>query len=69
MNDLHSHSALEREMRMPKSCVLVDIEHERLFEGVRELTRRIKCENGVTYLQVPTLVFVRKGGIFKNFNK
>lgn len=69
MEELHSHSALEREMRMPKGCVLVDVEHARLFNGVRELTKRVKCANGMTYLQVPTLVFVKKGGIFKNYNK
>ena len=69
MEILHSHSALEREMRMPKNLVLVDIEHERLFSGISELTKRVKCDNGITYLQVPTSVFVKRGGVFKNYNK
>ena len=63
---LHSHSALERELKMPKHIVLVDEEFEELFKN-----KAVKpyFSNGVNYLKVPTIAFVKRGGVFKNFIK
>lgn len=60
---LHSHSALERDLHFPKDIVLVDEKFQHMF-----LADYIKpfVYNGVRYYKVPTLSFVKKGGIFKN---
>lgn len=63
---LHSHSALERELRLPKHIVLVDKKYSHLFLG--EPYSLCKY-GGVDYLKVNTLSFVNKGGIFKNLLK
>lgn len=64
MGLLHSHSGLEREMKFPKHFVLVDAQFKNMF-----IENNIKpiAYNGHTYYQVPTMAFVRKGGLFKNF--
>lgn len=62
---LHSHSGLERELRMPKYVVLVDVKYRNLF---------VDCPivdvsyGGVTYCKVPIKAFVKNGGLFKNLN-
>ena len=58
---LHSHSALEREKRLPKHVVLVDEEYERLFRS----SSAYVCNNRL-FLKVSMLEFVRNGGVFKN---
>lgn len=62
---LHSHSGLERELRYPKHLVLCDEEYKELFEssGIKISLLRYK---GMRYCEVPTLLFVIKGGVFKN---
>lgn len=65
LNQLHSHSALERELRMPKSTVLVDAEYAELFKGHILMSYRF---NGVEYLKVNILLFVHTGGVFKNLS-
>lgn len=65
---LHSHSGLERELRMPKHIVLVDARFKELFtSGLYEITPY--KFNGVSYYKVPIMAFVHKGGIFKNLNQ
>lgn len=62
-NYLHSHSGIERDIRLQKHIVLVDEKYKDLFDGHM-------CEpftyKGRQYLKVDTYIFVRKGGIFKN---
>lgn len=60
---LHSHSALERELRFPKNIVLVDTCYgDRFDDTMKESFVYLKKE----YLKVPTLAFVERGGVFKN---
>lgn len=60
---LHSHSALERELRMPKHLVLVDAK----FAGSFAMdTVTPFAYHGVKYCKVPILSFVERGGVFKN---
>ena len=63
---LHSHSALEREVKFPKYRVLVDEKFKAMFNP---LTARTLEYNKVRYLSVPIMEFVRNGGVFKNFLK
>lgn len=66
---LHSHSGLERELHVPKHIVLVDEEYKEMFETGGLKIPLFKCkQNGNIYCQVPTLLFVHKGGVFKNLN-
>lgn len=60
---LHSHSAIEREKRLPKHVVLVDEEYEKMFKKAVPFVY-----NNKMYLQVPILEFVKNGGVFKNFD-
>ena len=64
MNFLHSHSALERELKFPKHIVLVDEEYKNLFleDAIEKFTYWRKV-----YYKVPILSFVNNGGVFKNF--
>ena len=64
MNFLHSHSALERELKFPKHIVLVDEEYKNLFleDAIEKFTYCRKV-----YYKVPILSFVNNGGVFKNF--
>lgn len=64
---LHSHSALERELRFPKHIVLVDAKYKSLFADCIEGDITPFSYYNVDYYKVPILAFVRKGGIFKNF--
>ena len=60
---LHSHSALERELRMPKHLVLVDAKFASSFLADTIQPFRYR---GVEYYKVPILSFVKMGGVFKN---
>ena len=62
---LHSHSWLEREMKIEKRFVLVDTVFADLF--LNDAVKKITVQRKV-YLRVTTLSFVRKGGIFKNLD-
>lgn len=65
-NVLHSHSRLERILSIPKSNVLVDAKFRDLFplSSVEPFTY-----NGVRYCLVPTLLFVNKNGVFKQYER
>lgn len=65
MLTLHSHSALERELRMPKDTVLIDAKFGRMFLDVPHVAYK---HGGVNYLKVNTMAFVKRGGVFKNFS-
>ena len=60
---LHSHSALERELRMPKHLVLIDAKFP--SASISDSVIPFKYR-GVEYYKVPILSFVNKGGVFKN---
>ena len=60
---LHSHSGLERNLKLSKRFVLVDERFEYLFSDV---TRKPFRHRGIMYVQVPLVSFVRRGGVFKN---
>lgn len=63
---LHSHSSLERELKLQKQFVLVDKCFQEKFLDVN--TSELEFNN-VKYIKVPTLAFFKKGGVFKNFLK
>jgi hypothetical protein len=63
---LHSHSELERILVFPKYMVIVDAKYKNLFS--EDLVETFKYR-GVTYCQVPTIVFVKRGGVFKNLKE
>lgn len=63
---LHSHSAIERAMLFPKNVVLVDEKYADMFSGTE--TSAYEFE-GVRYIKVPILSFIRNGGVFRNFCK
>lgn len=63
-NGLHSHSALERELKFPKHFVLVDEEYKNMF--IADTISRY-AYGGKVYYKVPIMSFVRNGGVFKNF--
>lgn len=58
---LHSHSALERELKFPKHTVLVDEEFGDMFPAKTPFEYK-----GVKYFKVRTIDFVNKWGTFKN---
>lgn len=58
---LHSHSGLERNLRFPKHVVLVDEKYAYMFSEAKPFSH-----NNIVYYRVPTMEFVRKGGVFKN---
>lgn len=65
---LHSHSDIERNELIPKHFVLVDKEYKDLFaDGATHIYPY--NYKGKTYLKVPILSFVKKGGIFKNLKE
>lgn len=69
INYLHSHSAIERSQKKTlndKAHVLIDTRYASLFP--KDLCEEYKY-NGVTYLSVPTVLFLKRGGVFKNLNK
>ena len=65
LTTLHSHSGLERNLKFPQSFVLVDEEFADMFDS--EYVKPFK-HNRITYLKVPILMFVKKGGQFKNLD-
>jgi len=71
INYLHSHSGIEKELKMPKHLVLVDEKYEDFLLGGslngQVNFRRVKY-NGKVYLEVPIMMFVKNGGVFKNLN-
>ena len=62
---LHSHSWLERELGLPKNQVLVDAKFIHMF-ACDKVTPIEYCN--VKYFKVPTISFVKQGGLFKNFS-
>lgn len=60
---LHSHSGIERDLKMPKHIVLVDEKYKDLFI---ESTIFPFEYNGVKYYKVPIQSFLLKNGVFKN---
>lgn len=66
---LHNHSGLEKEIRFPKKFVLVDEVFRDRFNPSR-ISETVIAVNGkkMKFIKVPTLDFVRKGGIFKNLS-
>ena len=65
LNILHSHSGLERDLKFPKHTVLIDTQFGHLFH--KDTCVPFKY-NGVEYLKVNILQFVKNGGIFKNLS-
>lgn len=61
---LHSHSAMERDMFIPKSKVIIDYEYRLLF------CDEVVCENftrkGKKYIIVPIALFIKNRGVFLN---
>lgn len=68
INYLHSHSAIERNERLPKHVVLIDGEYKGLFVDCAVKMSPYRYNNK-TYYKVPILTFVYKGGVFKNLDK
>lgn len=65
---MHSHSALERELRFPKHIVLVDACFRHVFENSGYPVYSFM--NGhKEYCKVPIMAFVEKGGVFKNLSE
>lgn len=64
---LHSHSGLERELNMRTNKVLVDVKFAPIFSP--EALGDVFEMRGVKYVEVNTIAFVHKNGVFKNFNK
>ena len=67
INYLHSHSGIERERKFPKHIVLVDERFKDEFNDCPDKITPYKV-NGKTYYKVPILLFIAKGGVFKNLN-
>ena len=65
MLTLHSHSALERELHLPKDTVLIDAKFGSMFLDLPHVPYK---HGGVNYLKVNIMSFVKRGGIFKNFS-
>lgn len=66
---LHSHSALERELKETandKRHVLIDEQFKYLFND--DMTVPF-VHNGKMYYKVPTLSFVMRGGVFRNLRE
>lgn len=63
---LHSHSGIERELRIPKNVVLVDESFKGLFEKTDVIVPIVY--NKVKYYEVPIMSFINLGGVFKNLN-
>lgn len=66
LGNLHSHSALERELRLPKGFVIVDAKYKGLFNPDTVCPYELE---GVRYIIVPILRFVELGGVFKNLKQ
>lgn len=68
ITQLHSHSGLEGALNFPKHIVLVDAMFASQFHkrGVNTIPFK---HNGVEYIKVPILEFVKEGGFFKHLDK
>lgn len=62
---LHSHSGLERTLVMPKNKVIIDANFKTLFP--LEYVELFKYK-GHYYCIVPTILFVKRFGVFKNYD-
>lgn len=64
---LHNHSGLEKEIRFPKRFVLVDTSFRDRFNPNR-IENFSTTINGkkLNFIKVPTLDFIKKGGVFRN---
>ena len=62
---LHNHSELERELKLPKKMVLIDAKFVNIFASSKSIPFEY-CK--IRYFKVPTLEFVKQGGIFKNLS-
>ncbi len=62
---IHSHSGLERLLNFPKHTVLVDKRFEPVFI---DTPHKAFTYGGIEYIQVNTLTFVERHGVFKNFS-
>lgn len=64
---LHSHSGIEREMCMSKHWVLIDARFMPLFtpNDLGQVFNR----KGIKYVEVKILAFIKKNGVFKNYDK
>lgn len=70
---MHSHSGLERSLTKDKELsskayVLVDEKYKNVFSDVSSVVKKFVYQKTV-YYKVPTLVFFRKGGVFKNLEQ
>ena len=69
---LHSHSALERNVDdkdiVNKSHVLICDTGIKYFEDVKDFLHKIEIDKR-TYYKVPIMMFVKKGGVFKNLSE
>lgn len=62
---LHSHSAMERDMFVPKSKVIVDYEYRFLF-GDNKVVYEDFTHKGKKYIIVPIALFIKNRGVFQN---
>lgn len=63
---LHSHSALERNMLIPKSKVICDYEYRCLFNEDNVTAFKDFAYKGKKYIIVPIALFVKNRGVFLN---
>lgn len=63
---LHSHSGIERELKVKKRFVLIDEEFKHMFIDIEDSVSPIVYDKKTYYL-VPIMSFIHKGGVFKNF--
>lgn len=61
---LHSHSAMERDMFVPKSKVVVDYEYRFLFGD--NVVYESLTHKGKKYIIVPIALFIKNRGVFLN---
>ena len=61
---LHSHSSIERDMKLPKHYVLIDEEYKHMF-----LEAKLVMVGRKRFYKVGTFDFVCKGGVFKNYSE
>lgn len=65
---MHSHSGLERELQYSKHLVLVDECFADRFIDIAAYIKHLTIGK-TKYIEVPILMFVEKGGVFKNFDR
>ena len=64
---LHSHSGIEREFGMKTNKVLVDFKFAPMFD-LSEIGE-IYTRQGMKYVEVDTMAFLRHNGVFRNFSE